>query len=422
MLIFYYTFGCKVNQYETELMKQSLKAKGHTEARSASQADFAVINTCTVTAQSDLKLRQLIHKIRRENPSAKIVLTGCYAQVAKDLLGADIIIGSGQKADISDIIENYTDNGSTRIFRENNNIYPENELLSRSGNKTRGIIKIQDGCDRFCSYCIIPYARGRSRSKPLEAVEREAKTLSDGGNKELVLVGINLSDYGKGTEFDLSDAVRAASKHSGRIRLGSLEPEEFGEDIIKKLSEIPELCPHFHLALQSGCDKTLREMRRKYSFSEYAETVNCLRKYFNGCAVTTDIMVGFPGESDEDFSESLRAVKEISFADMHVFPYSAREGTAAAKRSDQIPKKVKEERAEIMAKAAEEGKSSYQRSQVGSVLEVLFEREKSPDFHQGHSRNYQVVRVKRFTDSLFREIRNVMIEEVSDGVLWGKIV
>lgn len=422
MFVSFFTFGCKVNQYETELTRQSFEKRGHTAVRGISDADVCVINSCTVTSQSDLKLRQLVNRIRRENPSAVLALCGCYPQAFGDTLDADIVIGSENKQGLVELVEKYVETRLRIVEIDGGGTeYPTLEQLTEASQKTRGVIKIQDGCDRFCSYCIIPYARGRSRSKPLNEIEAEAKTLAQSGHKEIVIVGINLSDYGKGTEFDLADAVEAVAKSgTARIRLGSLEPEELSTDIIDRLAMIPNLCPHFHIALQSGSDKTLREMRRKYDKSEYFTLVERIRERFPNCAITTDIMVGFPGESEADFADSLETIKLIGFADAHVFPYSPREGTPAAKRTDQVS--CKEHRARLMSEAIKESADAYRRSLVGSVQQVLFEREKSPDFHQGHSANYQIVKVMRFTETLFRELRDVLITDVDDNCLIGEII
>ena len=428
MLIYFYTFGCKVNQYETEILRQQFEQNGFICVNRISDADICVVNSCTVTAQSDLKLRQLLHKIRRENPGSIIALCGCYPQAFADVSNmipeADIIVGSGNKTRLPSLVKRFVENHERIVEIDvENSDYPSFEQLTHGSSKTRGIIKIQDGCDRFCSYCIIPYARGRSRSKSLCDISAEAKTLVKAGHKELVVVGINLSDYGKGTEYDLADAVKAVSESGAeRIRLGSLEPEELTVDIIDRLASIPNLCPHFHLALQSGCNKTLKEMRRKYDKSEYFTLVKLLRERFQHCAITTDIMVGFPGETDDDFMESLDFVKMISFSNAHIFPYSPREGTQAAKREDQVSAIVKEQRARLMSEAVSESSVKYRRSLMGTVQQVLFEREKSTDFHQGHSSNYQLVKVKHFTDTLFRKTEDVMITEISDDCLIGEII
>lgn len=427
MLIWFYTFGCKVNQYETELLRQQFAGRGNAPVSQFREADVCVINSCTVTAQADLKLRQLIHRIRRENPRAVIAVCGCYPQAFSDapavLPEADIVFGSNNKHEVISAVESFVENRLRAVEIPNLGVnYPAEKLLVGSS-KTRGIIKIQDGCDRFCSYCIIPYARGRSRSKSVEDIAEEAKILAESGHKELVIVGINLSDYGKNIGKNLADAVEAVAK-SGvpRVRLGSLEPEDFSEEIIERLSALPSLCPQFHIALQSGCDKTLREMRRRYDKAKYFTLVEALRKSFKNCAITTDIMVGFPGESDDDFKESLDTVKAIGFTDAHIFPYSPREGTPAAKRSDQVSHNVKEQRAAIMSQAVAISAEAYRRAQIGSVQPVLFEKEKSPDFHQGHLTNYQVVKVKSFTKTLYREIKNVKITEVDGDYLIGEIV
>lgn len=425
MYIYFYTFGCKVNQYETELLKQRFEALGNTVADGVLQADMCVINTCTVTSVADLKLRQLVHKIRRENPLAIIALVGCYPQAFGDGLGCDIVLGTKNKQNLPEAVEKFMKTGHCILDIPS---YEGNESdiykLSSAGKRTRGVIKIQDGCDRFCSYCIIPYARGRSRSKPIDVIRSEAAALSLLGQKEIVIVGINLSDYGKGTGKNLADAALAAAEGAcgARIRLSSLEPEELTPDIIRRLAEIKNICPHFHLALQSGCDKTLKEMRRKYNMAEYIAIVNEFRRLFPGCAITTDIMVGFPGETDKDFNESLEAVKAIGFADAHVFAYSRRSGTLAAKRTDQIPKSVKVERAKIMAEAVKKSSEQYSLLQIGKVLEVLFEREKTPDFHRGHSENYQIVNVKHFTDTMYRKMCSVKITSLSEIGLIGEIV
>lgn len=427
MLIWFYTFGCKVNQYETELLRQQFLSRGNVTVSRIDEADVCVVNSCTVTAQADLKLRQLIHKIRRENPRAVIAVCGCYPQAFVNapaaIPEADIVFGSSNKQALVSAVESFVENRLRTVeIPKIGTDYPS-EKLSAGSVKTRGIIKIQDGCDRFCSYCIIPYARGRSRSKSVEDIAEEAQILAASGHKELVIVGINLSDYGKNIGKNLADAVEAVAK-SGvpRVRLGSLEPEDFSEEIIERLSTLPNLCPHFHIALQSGCDKTLREMRRKYDKIKYFTLVEALRKSFKNCAITTDIMVGFPGESDEDFAESLESVKLIGFTGAHVFPYSPREGTIAARCPDQVPHDIKESRAAIMSKAVAVGAEAYKRAQVGSIQPVLFEKEKSPDFHQGHLPNYQVVKVKSFTKTLFREIKPVKITAAEGDHLIGEII
>lgn len=426
MHIYYHTFGCKVNQYETENIMQGFAGRGHTTAVKIKDADVCIINSCTVTHEADKKLRQLLGKIRKENPTAVILLCGCYAQTAEDATDlADIVVGTSGKGKIPELVEEYISK-QEKICRVREHIKGEKfERMSFTGSKskTRAIIKIQDGCDRFCTYCIIPYARGRCRSKSLEDIEAEAKALVANGHRELCLVGINLSCYGQDLGLDLADAVEAVCKTSGadRVRLGSLEAELLSEDVIGKMAKCESLCPHFHLSLQSGCDKTLHEMGRKYDKAEYFTIVSNLRKYFLGCAITTDIMVGFPGESEEDFNESLEFVRSVGFADGHIFPYSMRSGTVAARRQDQVPAQIKTERAKRMSEVVARSKQEHLRSLIGKRLSVLFEKEKDSEWHLGHAGDYTVVKVSHFTDSLRYEIRNVLITEADGECCYGTI-
>ena len=429
--VYYYTFGCKVNQYETDCLTELMSAQGHISVSDSKLADIIIINTCTVTGSADIKLKQLLNRTRRENPESVIAVCGCFPQIYGDsplLSLADVIAGENNKSELPALIEDYLRDGRRRrsVIPHTKGEIIEPLTLEHGSGKTRAIIKIQDGCDRFCSYCAIPYARGRSRSKPLEEISSEVKRLVDSGHKELVLVGINLSCYGLDLpgKPDLADAVSAVCQTSGaqRVRLGSIEPEMLTADIIERLSCEDKLCPQFHLSLQSGCDKTLREMRRKYDKAEYLTLVSELRKRFVDCAITTDIMTGFAGETEEDFRESLEFVKSVGFAKVHVFPYSEREGTAAAKRSDQVPINVRLERAKIMTEAAKVSEKEYLESLVGKSYEVLFERERGDGWHQGHTRSYVLVKVKSFTESLWREMHNVRIISAEDGYCIGKIV
>ena len=426
MQVYFYTFGCKANQYETESAKRIFEGAGYAITENSRCADVIVINSCTVTAQSDSKTRKLIHRLRRENPPAVIILCGCFPQAfseqAELIPEADIIAGASNKSALPELVMRFIETGN-RVVDIPKEAVSEKSAAPLFNSKTRGIIRVQDGCDRFCSYCIIPYARGRSRSKPLEDIAAEAESLVKSGHREIVVVGINLSDYGRNSGSDLADAVVAVSKSGAeRVRLGSLEADELSGEIIKKLADIPALCPHFHLSLQSGCDKTLKEMRRKYDKEKYFTLVNHLRELFPGCAITTDIMVGFPGETDEDFEESLNFVKEIGFTDAHVFPYSRREETLAAKRADQVPQRIKEQRAKIMSEAVKMSRESYLESMIGGIQTVLFEREKTPDFHQGHTANYCTVKVKSFTDTLFRQMLPVRITGRDGDELSGEII
>lgn len=426
MRIYYHTFGCKVNQYETEVIAQAMARRGHTATQKIKDADVCIVNSCTVTHEADKKLIQLFNRIKKENPNAITALCGCYAQTATGANSlADIVVGTSDKGKIPELIEQYSKRHE-RIYHVSLHAKGEKiEPLTNFGSnsKTRAIIKIQDGCDRFCTYCIIPYARGRCRSKSLDDIESEAKALVASGHKELCLVGINLSCYGEDLGLDLADAVTRVCQTSGadRVRLGSLEAELLSEDIIKRMSQCKTLCPHFHLSLQSGCDKTLKEMGRKYDTAEYLAIVTNLRKYFHECAITTDIMVGFPGESEEDFNRSLEFVRSVGFADGHIFPYSMRSGTVAAKRPDQIPANIKAERAKRMSEVVARSKQEHLQSLIGKRLSVLFEKEKDSEWHSGHAGDYTVVKVRHFTDSLRYEIRDVMITETDGESCYGTV-
>ena len=402
MKIFYYTFGCKVNQYETENIMQNFINKGFEKTDTISDADIFVINTCTVTSMSDSKNRQLIHKIKRIKPESIIVLTGCFPQAFKEeaeqMTDIDIITGSSNKNDIPRFVEEFLLH-HTRIIEinehtKNDKIEPmKNEKYT---NKTRAHIKIQDGCDQYCTYCIIPYSRGHIRSKSIEELKDEVIALASAGHKEIVLVGINLSCYGREFGYRLVDAIETACSVGGieRVRLGSLEPELISDEDIKRMAAQPKLCPQFHLSLQSGCDKTLKAMNRKYNSSEYAEIVSKLRNAFEDCAITTDIMVGFPGETDEDFEESLRFAEKIGFAKAHIFPYSIRKGTIAAKRPDQIEKAVKEKRAKLMAEVTDKSHLEFLSKMIGKTVPVLIETKKDDGYYKGYTKNYVPVKIK----------------------------
>lgn len=425
MHVYYHTFGCKVNQYETENIRQTMELSGHASVNRPEQADVCIINTCTVTQEADRKLTQLVNKIRRVNPEGIIVMCGCYSQVNENAnLLADIVVGTSNKSKIPQLIAEFKSQKTTEVLPHFKGEVFETMANVGSVRKTRAVIKIQDGCDRFCTYCIIPYARGRARSKPLDEIEAEARALVEAGHKELDLVGINLSCYGQDLGLNLADAVERVCKTSGadRVRLGSLEAELLGEEIIERLSKLVNFCPHFHLSLQSGCDKTLREMGRKYDKAEYFTIVSNIRKHFPECAITTDIMVGFPGETDDDFNESLEFVKSVGFADGHIFPYSPREGTVASKRSDQIEQSVKNRRAKMLSDAISESRKAFLDSMVGKRAKVLFEKEKDALWHIGHTENYVIVKVKRFTDTLRYEIKDLTITETDGTVCYGEIV
>lgn len=405
MKVQFYTLGCKVNQYESEAMGELFEKRGYTVVGEDEPADIVIINSCTVTAESNRKTRQTVRKARRKNSQAVIVLTGCMAQAFPDeaakIVEADIVVGNKNEDKIPDLCERFiAERKAMHIFEEHETGEKITDFtVTGFSEHTRSYIKIEDGCNRFCSYCIIPYARGRVRSKSVGAIAAEAEGLSRSGYKEIVLVGINLSAYGQDTGAGLCDAVLAAAAPEGieRVRLGSLECDQISDDALLKLSECNEFCPQFHLSLQSGCDRTLREMNRKYDTAFYRDLVERIRRIFPDASITTDIMVGFPGESDEDFKESCDFVRETGFARSHVFIYSEREGTPAAGRYDAVDKSVRAERAHIMGDICRQCERNFLKAQCGKTEKVLFETE-SDGYWEGYTGNYTRVKVKSAGD------------------------
>lgn len=403
MTVGFYTLGCKVNQYETHALERLLKGAGFKTVSLSDSPDVVVLNSCTVTAESDRKDRQALRRLRREHPSAVLVLTGCMPQAfperAAVLKEADVVTGNAGNDHLVELIQRFL---STRTQVVDIPSHPKqiSPLIPDGfGERTRAYIKIEDGCNRFCSYCIIPTSRGRVRSKPPKEVAAEAAALAGRGFLEVVLVGINLSAYGQGKGYTLADAVEAAAKAPGlhRVRLGSLEPDQLTADIIDRLAGCEKLCPQFHLSLQSGCDQTLRRMNRHYDTAFYRNLCAHLRERFGGaqaCAITTDVMVGFPGETEEEFADSLAFVEEIGFAKAHVFAYSRREGTVAARAADQITTAEKQRRSQAMIQAASRGSRRFLESQVGRVEEVLLETKDKAGFSQGYTANYTPVRLE----------------------------
>ncbi len=432
--VFFVTFGCKVNCYETECIARTFTENGFTVSDTAEGCEVIVINSCTVTSASDKKVKQSLRKLRHENPDSVIVLTGCYPQAfeeeAKKLTEADIITGTRDRSEIVKLTLNALGSRERKQITDLH-CYTGHEAFekmsySSSEKKTRGFIKIEDGCNQFCSYCIIPFARGRIRSKPLEDIVSEVKDLVSNGYQEIVLVGINLAFYGAEAGLTLTDAVEAVSSVNGvkRIRLGSLEPEMIsGEDLLR-LRSIESFCPQFHLSLQSGCDRTLKAMNRKYDTAEYTRLVSSIRNIFPDAAITTDVMVGFPGETEEDFEESMEFVKKTAFSKIHVFPYSPRSGTKAATMPDQINGSTKSERAARMTELGHELEREFLKSQVGKTVPVLFEKENCTSFHRGYSPNYTLVKIKREPSikSLRNSIFYVKIKESMNGFCIGEKV
>ena len=391
------TFGCKVNQYESSAINSAMTAAGYEQCVGDEIPDIVIVNSCTVTENSDKKARHAIRAAKKQNPGVIAVLTGCYPQAFPDeagKCGADIITGNANKTGLPELIAEYIRKGEAACEMTLPREY-ENIRFSYAADKTRAFIKIEDGCDRFCSYCIIPYARGRVRSRGLGQIESEACACAENGHKEIVLVGINLTCYGTDIGLDLADAVAAASAPDRieRVRLSSLEPEMLDDRLISRLSACEKLCPHFHLSLQSGCDATLRRMNRHYDTAGYLAIIGRLREKFPDCAITTDIMVGFAGETDEEFAQSLAFAEKAGFARIHVFTYSVRPGTAAAKRTDHVPESVKAERYAKMSAVAEKVHADFLRSQVGKNAEILVQKRTSPDYAEGLTPDYTSVRV-----------------------------
>lgn len=420
------TLGCKVNQYESQAMLSNLQGAGYAACDDISQSDLVIVNSCTVTAMSDRKVRQALRRARRENPGAVVVLTGCmpqaFPEIAESLTEADVVLGNSNRASLLNDVQKFTVTQQRVIDIIPHGSKFEPAEVDRFYERTRAFVKIEDGCNRFCSYCIIPYARGRVRSKPLEDLKRELGEIAANGYREIVLTGINLSAYGQELGLTLCDAVEAACATQGvdRVRLGSLEPEQLDEANIGRLSRQKKLCPQFHLSLQSGCAATLKRMNRHYTPAEYRTITENLRNAFPGAAITTDIMVGFPGETDEEFSESLSFEKEIGFAKAHVFIYSRRPGTPAAKAPDQVPHEAAEERSRRMIAAAAETRKAFFLQQTGKTEPVLFERECEKGVFEGYTENYTPVRTACGTD-LSGRILPVRITEVLEDFCIGEL-
>lgn len=397
----FYTLGCKVNQYETQIMEQELARAGYEIVGSGEKADVYVVNSCTVTGESDRKTRQALRRLKALNPKAIAVLTGCFPQSspekAASFTEADVVTGVLGRRSIADLIEKARKTGGRVISVEDFAKSETFEPMSAGGfiGHTRAFVKIEDGCQSFCSYCVIPYSRGPVRSKPLGALRDEVSRLAQRGYREIVLVGINLSAYGKDTGETLMDAVETVCGVDGveRVRLGSLEPNVVTEEFIERMTSCGKLCEHFHLSLQSGCAETLARMNRHYTPDGYRSAVHALREAFPLCGITTDVIVGFPGETQDEFDRSLEFVREMRFSQGHVFPYSKRSGTRAAAMPDQVTKSEKSRRAKLMSEACAQSKSAFLQSLAGQTLTVLFEEEKDGVF-TGFAPNYAPVRTE----------------------------
>lgn len=428
MKVLFVTLGCKVNQYETQSIREQFEAAGYTSANDNEDADIVIINSCTVTAESDRKTRQLTRKYRKRFPSAVITLIGCMAQAFPDkaqaLTQADVVLGNRDAALVLEKTQEYlrTKNRIVEITSHDREEKFNTPSIARFEERTRAFMKIEDGCQRYCTYCIIPTARGAVRSRPIDSIISEAEHLAAGGYKEIVLVGINLSAYGMDTDLRLCDAVEAVCSVEGidRVRLGSIEPDHISDDDLRRLSLLDKFCPQFHLSLQSGCDATLKRMNRHYDTAFYTDLVQRIRKAFDNPSITTDVMVGFAGETVEDFKRSVSYIGEIGFARSHVFAYSIRSGTVAAKLPDQIDGAEKSSRAEIMGKAAAQAEKKFLLSQVGLTCPVLFEQCKG-GIVEGYTKNYTLVKAAG-NKELCGKIMDVRITEALDDCCIGEIV
>lgn len=417
----FYTLGCKVNQYETAAMERMLIAAGYTPTSSDSLPDIFIINSCTVTAESDRKTRQAVRKYRRELPHAIIILTGCMPQAFPDdasaLDAADIVLGNHSNNRLIEALDSFIQTGERVIIIDDHKKGDrfDTPTIERIEERTRAYLKIQDGCNRFCSYCIIPTARGRERSKPLSQITDEVAAIAAMGHREVVLVGINLSAYGNDIGATLCDAVDAVCAIDGidRVRLGSLEPDIFTDEMMQKLKSQPKFCPQFHFSLQSGCDATLKRMNRHYDCDFYRSLIAKVRENFANASITTDIMVGFAGETDSEFEQSLEFVKEIGFARAHVFAYSRRTGTVAAKAPNQVSNAVKHERSKKMIAVTSESEKQFLLKQVGGVYPVLFEAKKG-ECNEGYTPNYTYVKVKSNADFSGQILYVRLVEADSD--------
>lgn len=407
------TLGCKVNQYETNAMMQKMIEAGYEVVDFEAKADIYIINTCTVTNMADKKSRQMLRRVKEINPEAILVAVGCYAQVAKEKLEQipeiDLILGINEKNDILKYVEQASKN--TYV----SDVLHQTEFLDFGDvtytEKTRAVIKVQDGCNQFCSYCIIPYARGRIRSRKPESVIKEITDVAKEGIKEVVITGIHIASYGKdfNTEYRLIDLLEEIQKVDGiqRIRLGSLEPTLITEEFVTRLKKLSKICDHFHLSLQSGCNETLKRMNRKYTTDQFRHVVELLRNAYPEVHLTTDVIVGFPGETEEEFNKTYEFLKEIKFYKMHVFKYSPRSGTVAAKMPNQIDGNIKEERSNKLIELSDENEKEYNQKYIGKEVEVLLE-EREGEYLKGHTTNYMVVKMKT-NENLENTIQKVTV-------------
>ncbi len=442
------TLGCKVNSYETNAMETLFQKSGYELVNFSDEADIYIVNTCTVTNMADRKSRQMLHKAKKKNPNAIVVAAGCYVQAAgesvKEDMAVDLIIGNNKKGNVVEVVEDYmTSSGIEVLNNFTSKIHEEREYesleIDTSGEMTRAVIKIQDGCNQFCSYCIIPFARGRVRSRQVEDILEEVTRLAESGCQEVVLTGIHLSSYGvdlepwcgldKKHDFialegkPLLHLMNEISKVDGvkRIRFGSLEPRIITEQFMKELSKLKKVCPHFHLSLQSGCDNTLLRMNRRYTTQEFKENVDIIRKYYVHPAITTDIIVGFPGETEEEFRMTKEFLEHIHFSQMHVFKYSVRKGTKAETMPNQVPEHVKAQRSEVIIALEKQMRKEYEARMLESKQKVLFEEKieiENESFFVGHNERYVKFAISDHGDDLTNVMKEVnATSEIKDGII-----
>ena len=428
MKVAFYTLGCKVNQYETEAISEQFKNKGYEICDYDSYADIYVINTCTVTSMSDRKSRQIIRRAKKTNPHSFVIVTGCYAQTSPDDIrkidGVNLIVGTEDKNNILELYEQHKNEELSLCTSDIMKTHTFTDMTVESCDRVRAYIKVQEGCNQFCSYCIIPYARGPIRSRNFDEVIKETKRLADNGFTEITYVGIHIASYGLDTHSQgLGELLCEANKIDNikRIRLSSIEPMTLNESFIEKIKDCDKLCHHFHLSLQSGCDETLARMNRKYTTAQYKSICDGLKNHFPDVAITTDIMVGFAGETEAEFKKTCQFVKEIAFADAHIFQYSQRKGTPADKYENQVNAQVKDQRSKIIQDICETSKKEFMTKMLGKTFSVLFEQEVSEGIYEGKTGNYQNVLVNSGCDISGKYI-DVTLVDIENGSFIGKIV
>lgn len=422
-----FTLGCKVNRYDSEAIEETFVAAGYKVVPFDQKADVYIINTCTVTHMSDRKSRQMIRRTKKINPDAIVVVIGCYAQAAKEEIEAieevDLVIGTNGRIHVLEAVEDYKLNGIPMNFVEDiMAVHDFEELkISNMNKRTRAYLKIQEGCNNYCSYCIIPYVRGNIRSRKPDNILSEVTTLAKEGFKEIVLTGIHVASYGKDLkDTNLLEIIKKVHDVEGieRIRLSSIEPNVVTPDFVETISKLPKVCHHFHLSLQSGSDTVLERMKRKYTAARYKEAVRALRERFDDVEFTTDIIVGFPGETGEEFNETVAFIKDIRFSDIHIFPYSPRNGTPAATMEQQVSPQIKDERVKELTNVSQMIQEEILEAYVGKTVKVLFEQNYKDDLYEGHTESYMKVHCKS-KQNLINSVNSIKITGIIDGVLYG---